>query len=177
MWVWLFTAAFAQSLAELDAAPPPAPIALAWESPPKASMIRSGGNGPARVQYRLGADPRTFGPFVADAVTYEYIDGKLGTVLAVFRHAYDAQGLRTELERSFGPPTFLDDEGAVRIWRGERQRVVWRRQDADLWTVSWSWLPVQGGDEGVEPGVYAPPIRLLGPEMQKSQSLEPPQTR
>ena len=147
MWVWLVTAVFAQSLAELDVAQPPAPVVIPWASSPLASMIRSGGNGPGRVQYRLGGDPHTFGSYVATAVTYEYIDGKLGTVLAVFKHAYDAEGVRTELDRSYGAPTFIDDEGAVRIWRGERVRVVWRRQDPDLWTVSWAWLPLHGALE------------------------------
>jgi hypothetical protein len=151
MWSWLVTAALAQSLTALDAAPPPAPLRLAWEEGPKASMIRSGGNGPGRLQYRLNSDPRTFGGFIADAVNYEYIDGKLATVLAVYTTRYDAEGVRTDLERAYGPPTFTaapqGDLAGPRIWRGDRVRVVWRQQDPDLWTVSYAWLALHGGDE------------------------------
>lgn len=133
-------------------------------------MVKRGGNGPLRTQYALQADPRAFGAYVADAVSYEYIDGRLGTVIAVFKQAYDADGLRAELEREFGPPTFVDDQGAVRIWRGERVRVAWRRQADDLWTVTWSWLALHGGDEEPDPpSPFAPAVRLDTQEMQKSQ--------
>ena len=153
MWLLLVSAVFAQSLAELDASRPPAPLTLAWASPPLASMSRTGGNGPGRLQYRLQADPRTFGTYAASAVSYEYIDGQLGTVLALFTNRFDADGVRADLERAYGSPTYRDDDDKLQIWRGEKLRVVWRRQEAELWMVSWSWLALHGGD--VDPD--APP--------------------
>ncbi len=124
------------------------------------------------MQFALQADPRTFGAYVADAVSYEYIGGKLGTVIAVFKRSYDADGLRAELEREFGPPTYVDDAGTVRIWRGGKVRIAWRQLSDDLWTVTWSWLALHGSDVDVDPktpSVFAPAVHLPAAEIQKSQ--------
>lgn len=147
--LWSTLAALAGSLTDLDTMK--LPNRRVWDSAPMASMIRHGGNGPGITQYTIPSDPKIFGKYLASAVTYEYIDRRLGTVIAAFKLPYDAEGVRDDLFAAYGQPTFSEEGGALHVWRGDAVRLVWRKQADDLWIVTWSWLPLHGGDEETPP--------------------------
>lgn len=148
-------AAVAGDLAALDAVPGWGPVA--WEAPPRASMVRRGGNGPGRDQYVIPSDPNVVGSYNADAITYEFIGGKLGTVIQAYKHSMDGEGVLVDLLDAYGPPTSEDPALFTKVWRGERVRLVYRQQATDLWVVIYAWLPLHTADDPAPTGPVAPP--------------------
>lgn len=177
--VWS-AAAHAGDLADLDAVTGWGPIA--WESAPRASMLRRGGNGPGRDQYVIPSDINSVGAYNADAITYEYIGGKLGTVIQAFQHQVDAEGVLADLIDAYGAPTSEDAVTFTKVWRGERVRLVYRQQSTDLWVVTYAWLPLHTADvlppSEAAPKAPPPPVTdLPGFDSPISGSLLLPQPK
>lgn len=148
MWLWLaLTLAYAQDLTALDALS--GFRGRDWGSPPASGMVRLGGNGPERDQYRWPFVDPAVGPYIADAVTYEYVGGALATGILAFRSQGDGSGVLRQLEAAYGPATWQDPVTAV--WRGERVRLVWRAQRTDLYVVTYVWLPLHAADPAPAP--------------------------
>jgi hypothetical protein len=139
----LLSIAFAGDLAALDAVD--GWQEHAWGSPVARGMTRIGGNGDHRVHYAPSAmEELKYGKYQLAAASYEYADGKLATVVWMVKHPFDAEGIAAELVAAYGEPTHQDE--LRRVWKGEKVRLVWRQQSADLWVVTWSYLPLHQGE-------------------------------
>jgi hypothetical protein len=139
----LISPAEAGSLADLDQLP--GLFDLTWGSAPPSGLHRVGGNGASRMQYRWQGPSLPYEKYETAAVSFEYVDDRLATVIMVIRHRYDAEGIAARMSDEFGAPTWQD--ATTRVWRGQVVRAVWRQQDDKMWVVTFAWLALNPEDD------------------------------
>ncbi len=142
VWLAMWGVAEAGDLSALDAVAGRGEHLWATEVAP--TMRRVGGNGTAQAHYADTFEVPTFGRYQLAAVSYEYIDGKLGTVVLLVQHPFDAEGVLADLVAAYGEPSHGDER--KKVWNGEKVRLVYRQQALKLWVVTLSYRPLHGDD-------------------------------
>ena len=109
-----------------------------WGSAHLPDMRWVGPNGPHRAQYSLDGTALRIGDVQLSGLYWEYDDDRLCTIVALIGTEYDAELLLRSFVTQYGDSTASDDKS--RTWRGEKVRLVLRKQSDRLWIATWSWM-------------------------------------